>query len=251
MAVDIKNIPASLLQTTANPAATTLSSGNVVDIVLQDAATNTAPTIMKLEHGTSGTPVATASPTSSFGETVELFLDDTVNAKREAAKFMAWWRAVGAAPASNAGSFSIFAVSGGAYREVARFNDYAVILWGGSVANPGIGFLQDERMGFCLDGGNRVGIVHTQIEVCSFDTSGGVPRVGFGANVAAPAAAAAVGATLTNNVTAGGSANVIANYTDLVVYANDAAAIRNDIYQLSLKLAAMETGLKAQGWIKT
>ena len=37
------------------------------------------------------------------------------------------------------------------------------------------------------------------------------------------------GVTITNNVTAGGVDNTIANYTDLTIYANDAAAIRNNL----------------------
>ena len=41
------------------------------------------------------------------------------------------------------------------------------------------------------------------------------------------------GANLTNSVTAGGSLGVIADITDQIVYANDAAAIRNNIYQLA------------------
>lgn len=52
---------------------------------------------------------------------------------------------------------------------------------------------------------------------------------------------------LTNSVTVGGSTGVIADYTDLTVYANDAAAIRNDIYQLSLALSGVITGLRNYG----
>jgi hypothetical protein len=54
----------------------------------------------------------------------------------------------------------------------------------------------------------------------------------------------AIEATLTNNVTAGGSSNVIADYSSLTVYATDAAAIRNNIYQLARKLALLEAALK-------
>lgn len=55
------------------------------------------------------------------------------------------------------------------------------------------------------------------------------------------------GATLTNNVTSGGSSDVIANYTDLTIYANDAAAIRNDIYQLARKLKIVVDNLRTLG----
>lgn len=52
---------------------------------------------------------------------------------------------------------------------------------------------------------------------------------------------------LTNNVTVGGVNGTIANYTDLNVYANDAVAIRNDIYQLARGLKLVSDGLRAYG----
>ena len=54
-------------------------------------------------------------------------------------------------------------------------------------------------------------------------------------------------AALTNNVTAGGVDDTIANFTDLVTYANDAATIRNDIYQLARKVGQLEVALSAYG----
>lgn len=57
----------------------------------------------------------------------------------------------------------------------------------------------------------------------------------------------ASGANLTNNVTAGGSNDVIANYTDLTIYANDSNAIRNDIYQLARKLKQVNDALRVYG----
>lgn len=54
-------------------------------------------------------------------------------------------------------------------------------------------------------------------------------------------------AALTNNVTAGGSAATIANYTDLTVYANDSAEIRNNIYQLALALANVISAMRSYG----
>jgi len=55
------------------------------------------------------------------------------------------------------------------------------------------------------------------------------------------------GADLTNSVTSGGSSDVIANYTDLSTYATDAAAIRNNIYQLARKVKQINDGLRAYG----
>lgn len=54
------------------------------------------------------------------------------------------------------------------------------------------------------------------------------------------------GADLTNNVTAGGSSDVIADFA-ASSYATDAATIRNDIYQLARKLKQINDGLRAYG----
>ena len=54
-------------------------------------------------------------------------------------------------------------------------------------------------------------------------------------------------ANLTNNVTSGGDNDTIANYTDLNTYANDAGAIRNDIYQLARKLKQINDGCRSFG----
>jgi len=62
-----------------------------------------------------------------------------------------------------------------------------------------------------------------------------------------PVAQRTQGATLTNNITSGGSANVLANYADLTLYANDAAAIRNNLYQLGQTLKTIVDGLRALG----
>ena len=64
---------------------------------------------------------------------------------------------------------------------------------------------------------------------------------------AAVAAQQASAANLTNSVTAGGVDDTIANYADLVTYATDAAAIRNDIYQLARKVKQVNDGLRVYG----
>lgn len=55
------------------------------------------------------------------------------------------------------------------------------------------------------------------------------------------------GAGLTNNVTSGGSTDVIADFTSLTTYATDAAAIRNDIYQLARKVKIVDDALRTYG----
>lgn len=91
--------------------------------------------------------------------------------------------------------------------------------------------------------------------------STGITSIGTGAGVATKVGNStgtvgffgATGATkvtqgaITNSVTVGGTTGTIADYSDLTVYANDAAAIRNDIYQLSLALANVVGALRSYG----
>lgn len=70
-------------------------------------------------------------------------------------------------------------------------------------------------------------------------------RLGLGGATAAVQQTS--GANLTNNVTSGGTDDTVANYTDLTIYANDSAAIRNDIYQLARKVKQLNDGLRTYG----
>lgn len=56
------------------------------------------------------------------------------------------------------------------------------------------------------------------------------------------------GGTLTNNVTSGGTTDQIDDFTSLTVYATDAAAIRNDIYQLARAVRQHDVALRALGF---
>jgi len=55
------------------------------------------------------------------------------------------------------------------------------------------------------------------------------------------------GATLTNNVTSGGTTDQVDDFTDLTTYATDAPTIRNDIYQLARALRQHDVALRALG----
>lgn len=55
------------------------------------------------------------------------------------------------------------------------------------------------------------------------------------------------GYAITNNVNSGGILGKIANYTDLTVYANDANAIRNNLYQITAKLKIIDDALRLYG----
>lgn len=82
-------------------------------------------------------------------------------------------------------------------------------------------------------------------EAFRIEADGSNPMIGFlGANAAVRQTS---GANLTNNVTSGGTDDTIANFTDLTTYANDAAAIRNDIYQLARKLKQVNDALRLYG----
>lgn len=55
---------------------------------------------------------------------------------------------------------------------------------------------------------------------------------------------------ITNNVTSGGTDDTIANFSDLSVYATDANAIRNNIYQLARKLGQVTDALRTNGLLR-
>lgn len=84
-------------------------------------------------------------------------------------------------------------------------------------------------------------------EAIRLEASGSAAMIGFlGANASARQTG---GENLTNSVTAGGVDGTIANYTDLTIYANDAAAIRNDIYQLARALKQDHDALRLYGFL--
>lgn len=55
--------------------------------------------------------------------------------------------------------------------------------------------------------------------------------------------------TFTNNVTAGGASATIADFTDLTIYANDAATIRNNNHQLARTVKVIWDMLRLHGWL--
>lgn len=80
------------------------------------------------------------------------------------------------------------------------------------------------------------------------DTAGDlkiINKVGF--YNTAPVAKQTRGATFTNNITAGGTTDSPANWTDLTTYATDAAAIRNFCYQVARVLVQYDTAFRAYG----
>lgn len=80
--------------------------------------------------------------------------------------------------------------------------------------------------------GTKIGTATTQ-KIGMWNTAPVVQQVG--------------GVTLVNNVTAGGTTNQLDDFTSLTVYATDAAAIRNNIYQLGRKLKLVTDALRTFG----
>lgn len=77
------------------------------------------------------------------------------------------------------------------------------------------------------------------------EASGSAPMIGFlGANAAARQTG---GENVTNNVTAGGTTGQIDDITSLTVYSTDAAAIRNNIYQLARLVKQDHDALRLYG----
>jgi len=76
--------------------------------------------------------------------------------------------------------------------------------------------------------------------------TGATQKIGFW-NATPVVQPTGAGADLTNNVTTGGTNNTIADYSDLSTYANDAAAIRNDIFQLARSLKFLQDSLRLMG----
>jgi hypothetical protein len=98
-----------------------------------------------------------------------------------------------------------------------------------------------------ISGYYNTGGTVTEKDIITYGVNGsGAPLLSF-FTVTTPVVQQASGANLTNNVTSGGTDDTIANFTDLTVYANDAATIRNDIYQLSRKVKQLNDGLRTLG----
>lgn len=112
----------------------------------------------------------------------------------------------------------------------------------------------DDSCGACMQftTANKIAIDGANITMTSGSTvalkTGAAGALGL--YTATPTAQGAVGTTLVNNVTAGGTTGTIADFSDLTLYSNSAATIRNNIYQLALKVATLEAKLKLLGAVK-
>lgn len=82
-------------------------------------------------------------------------------------------------------------------------------------------------------------------EAIRVEASGSAAMIGF---LGAAAVAQQVsGANLTNSVTSGGTDDTVTDWTNLTVYATDAGAIRNAVYQLARKLKQVNDAMRLYG----
>lgn len=163
---------------------------------------------------------------------------------------------------SSDGADSLSIYTGGA--EIMRFNTAAastgITPFGSMAMQPNKVFRIDSATSLTLcalqingdpnTGVAAVGGADTLSVVCGGTETARYGNATFGVftKIAAPAAQQTSGANVTNSVTSGGTDDTIANYTDLTIYANDSAAIRNDIYQLARKVKQINDGLRTLGW---
>jgi hypothetical protein len=120
-------------------------------------------------------------------------------------------------------------------------NPRALVVAGGTAEFKGNVFLNSTNNLNLADGNNIIIGSGTGTKIGIATTN----KLGF--FNATPVVQQTQGATLTNNVTSGGTANQLDNFTSLTVYATDAGAIRDDIYQLGQTTKAIVDGLRALG----
>lgn len=124
----------------------------------------------------------------------------------------------------------------------------------GTAALPSQSYKDDPDTGQFRVGANNEGFSAGGILRMDYDTTRLLLQIALKHNASqlsffttALASQQASGANLTNSVTAGGTDDTIANYTDLNIYLNDAATIRNNIYQLARKLKQVNDALRLYG----
>lgn len=110
---------------------------------------------------------------------------------------------------------------------------------GGGAAGGSVSI--DGGVGDTHNGDVYVGNAHTR----RVALGGGTTVLGFfgAVGTAQPNA----GGTITNSITSGGTADTFVDFTDLATYGNDAATIRNNMYQMAAKLKKMDDALRALG----
>ena len=144
----------------------------------------------------------------------------------------------------------VFAGTGGLLTDASGFT------FASSQLNAPEGVIQYTQGGDLDTGSNHPNADHLTLvagnaNIFGVRLDGGAAKVGFFSAVSiAPVTQQVGGVTLTNNVTAGGTTNQLDNYTSLTVYATDAAAIRNDIYQLGRKLKLVTDALRTYGLLQ-
>jgi hypothetical protein len=225
---------------------------------ISDAATTTAPDVALQVHLSSGTPGA------GFGLTNAIELHSSTNVRRRAfTQVVEWQTATNAAEvaqfrlrlmkggAAVADAFTLFPNSAGSLTTptavITDQSSYCVVALAQANGIQGILRVRNSSppgFEYLSNGGTHTFYSDMTATAIKYQMNG----TGVGWFATAPVAKQ-TGPTLniTNNVTAGGTDGTIANFTDLTTYATDAAAIRNDIYQLARGLKFCSDALRAYG----
>lgn len=225
-----------------------------------DAGTTTVTTLASLSHLSSGTPAA------AFGVSMNMKLHSSANALRTAGEIGTVWST--ATDGAEVSSIFLKTLLAGAATETVRFGTGASLPDSDFPVSMGR-VLVDSRTTDRACFSHRDSSATTEYAIQQLATgetrvnsktgtnlllrAGDTTRVqinGTGIGFFATAAVALqTGPTLsiTNSVTSGGTDGTIANYTDLTIYANDAAAIRNDLYQLARAVKFASDALRAYG----
>ena len=151
--------------------------------------------------------------------------------------------------ASNAGVNASITNSHGVYIESAPLTGSVTSAWGLSVNAP-TGASNNYAAQFIGNVGIGTSTPSYPLDVTGTTRlAGNIRHTGtsLGFFSATPAVQQTSGANITNNVTTGGVDGTIANFTDLAIYANDAATIRNDIYQLARSVKIINDALRLYG----
>jgi hypothetical protein len=226
-----------------------------------DAGTTNVPVNMTTQHRSSGTPAA------GFGIGLAMKLDSSAKTLRAAVEIDAVWST--ATDASESSAFVVKTMTAGAAAaEVARFGagtstpqfdfaftsgrclidsrftDQVTISHQDQTGTTAYALLHNASGGTAVNcaSGQTLTLKHAGTTRLTVNTTG----LGF---FATTPVALQTGPTLnlTNSITAGGVDGTFTNWTDLSVYANDAAAIRNAVYQNARAVKFCSDALRAYG----
>lgn len=229
----------------------------------EDNGTTSVPSLMTAQHRNN----AAGTPAAGYGVGLLFKLDSSARTLRSAVELDAVWST--ATDGAEVSSLALKTLVAGAATETVRFGTGAALPDTDFATSLGRAFI-DSRITDRAHFSHRDMTSTTQYALQQAAAGGTILNAPSGQNLILANNASqrmkidstgiaffATGTTvavqtgpvlnITNSVTSGGTDGTIANYTDLTVYSNDAAAIRNDIYQLARTVKFCSDALRAYG----